>query len=187
MKNYILFLPTYCRLPNKHSICAPSLDAARRVHWSAEVLAMSITAESARSPSTAQPAPWITEDWLSLWIGFGIFVLALGGLVGIDLLGWVVSTSVWTDPSQALGTVSKAYASLGGTGALLVTYLALLVVLTAGAAALNLDVKRFAITFSPSPLPPSSRWPMRVGSLAATPMSPQLPRPICKSSTSAGL
>jgi hypothetical protein len=80
---------------------------------------MSTTAESAHWPSTAQPAPWITEDWLSLWIGLGIFVLALGGLAGVDLLGWVVSTSVWTDPAQALGTVSKAYAGLGGAGALL--------------------------------------------------------------------
>jgi uncharacterized membrane protein YadS len=109
---------------------------------------VSTTAESAHWPSTARPAPWINEDWLSLWIGLGIFVLALGGLVGVDLLGWVVTTSVWTDPAQALGTVSKAYGSLGGAGALLVTYLALLVVLTAGAAALNLDVKRFAITFT---------------------------------------
>jgi uncharacterized membrane protein YadS len=109
---------------------------------------MSVTAQSARWPSAAQPAPWITEDWLSLWIGLGIFILALGGLAGVDLLGWVVSTSVWTDPSQALGTVSKAYASLGGAGALLVTYLALLAVLTAAAAALNLDVRRFAIAFT---------------------------------------
>jgi hypothetical protein len=109
---------------------------------------MSVTAESARWPSAAQPAPWITEDWLSLWIGLGIFALALGGLVGVDMLGWVVSTSVWTDPGLALGTVSKAYAGLGGAGALLVTYLALLVVLSASAAALNLNVRRFAITFT---------------------------------------
>src|ERR1700686_5343779 len=109
---------------------------------------MSVTAQSARWSSTMQPAPWITEDWLSLWIGLGIFALALGGLFGLDMLGWVVSTSVWTDPGQALGTVSKAYADLGGAGALLVTYLALVVVLSAGAAALDLDVKRFAITFT---------------------------------------
>jgi uncharacterized membrane protein YadS len=109
---------------------------------------MSVTAESAPWSSTAKPAPWITEDWLSLWIGLGIFVLALGGLVGTDLLGWVVSTSVWIDPGLALGTVSKAYAGLGGAGALLVTYLALLAVLSAGALALNLDLKRFAVTFT---------------------------------------
>src|SRR5580704_19173893 len=109
---------------------------------------MSVTAESAPWSSTAQPAPWISEDWLSLWIGLGIVVLALGGLVGVDLLGWAVSTSVWIDPGLALGTVSKAYAGLGGAGALVVTYLALLLVLTACAAALNLDVKRFAAGFS---------------------------------------
>jgi uncharacterized membrane protein YadS len=109
---------------------------------------MSVTAESAPWSSTAQPAPWITEDWLSLWIGLGIFVLALGGLVGVDLLGWAVSTSVWIDPGLALGTVSKAYAGLGGAGALLVTYLALLAVLSAGVLALNLNLKRFAITFT---------------------------------------
>ena len=109
---------------------------------------MSVTAQSASWPSTAQPAPWITEDWLSVWIGLGIFVLALGWLEGADLLGWVVTTSVWIDPGQALGPVSKTYAQLGGAGALLVTYLALLALLTASALALNLDAKRFAITFT---------------------------------------
>jgi uncharacterized membrane protein YadS len=109
---------------------------------------MSVTAESAPWSSAAQPTPWITEDWLSLWIGLGIFVLALGGLIGVDLLGWAVSTSVWIDPGLALGTVSKAYAGLGGAGALMVTYLALLAVLSAGALALNLDLKRFAVTFT---------------------------------------
>jgi uncharacterized membrane protein YadS len=109
---------------------------------------MSVTAQSAPWSSTAQPAPWISEDWLSLLIGLAIFVLALGGLVGLDVLGWAVSTSVWIDPGLALGTVSKTYAGLGGAGALLATYLALLVVLSAGALALNLDLKRFAITFT---------------------------------------
>jgi uncharacterized membrane protein YadS len=109
---------------------------------------MSVTAETAPWSSTAQPTPWITEDWLSLWIGLGIFTLSLGGLFGVDLLGWAVSTSVWIDPGLALGTVSKAYAGLGGAGALVVTYLALLVLLSAGALALNLNLKRFAVTFT---------------------------------------
>jgi hypothetical protein len=52
---------------------------------------MSTATETVHWPSTAQSAPWITEDRRSLWIGLGIFVLALGGLVGVDLLG--VSTS----------------------------------------------------------------------------------------------
>src|SRR3984957_6907217 len=109
---------------------------------------MSITVESGGWSSATQTAPWINEDWLSLCIGLGIFALALGGLAGVDVLGWVVSTSVWTDPGQALGTVSKAYAGLGGAGALLITYLALMLVLTACAAVLSMDVKRFAAGFT---------------------------------------
>ena len=109
---------------------------------------MSVTTESARWPSTAAPGPWITEDWLSVWIGLAIFALALAGLGGVDLLGWAVSTSVWIDPGLALSTVSKTYAQLGGAGALAVTYLALLAVLTVSAATLNLDLKRFAIGFT---------------------------------------
>ncbi len=109
---------------------------------------MSVTTETARSTSAAGPSPWITEDWLSLWIGLGIFALALGWLWGVDLLGWVVSTSVWIDPGLALGPFSKTFALLGGPGALIVTYLALLAVLALGAKALCLDATRFAIAFT---------------------------------------
>jgi len=109
---------------------------------------MSVTAETAGWSTTAEPRPWITEDWLSVWIGLGIFALALGWLWGVDLLGWVITTSVWIDPGLDLGTFSKAYAQLGGAGALAVTYLALLAVLTAGARVLGLDARRFAIAFT---------------------------------------
>src|SRR5205823_1588899 len=91
--------------------------------------------------------PW-TEDWLAVVIGLLVFVLSLGVLGGADILGWVVTTSVWTDLSKALAPVSKAYAGIGGVGALLITYLALLVVMTLGAAALRTDVKRFALGFT---------------------------------------
>ncbi|TMH67992.1 MAG: putative sulfate exporter family transporter, partial [Betaproteobacteria bacterium] len=74
--------------------------------------------------------------------------LALGALGGTDMLGWVVTTSVWTDLSKALNPVSKAYSGLGGVGALIATYVALLVVMTAGAAALKADLKRFALGFT---------------------------------------
>ena len=82
-------------------------------------------------------APTISEDWLSVAIGLAVFALALGSLAGVDLLGWVVSTSVWTDPGKALGAVSKAYSGLGGFNAFALTYLALLAVLTAAAAPLS--------------------------------------------------
>ena len=90
----------------------------------------------------------ISEDWLSVWIGLLIFVLSLGLLANADLLGWVVATSVWTELSKALGTASKAYAGLGGLGALIATYIALLAVMTAGAAALKANVGRFAAAFT---------------------------------------
>src|SRR5262245_63520270 len=104
-----------------------------------------------RAPARAdnvEIAPRISEDWLSLIIGLFIFVLALAGIANVDLLGWVVTTSVWSDFSKALGTVSKSYASLGGVGGLVATYAALLVVLGAAAVALKSDVKKFALSFT---------------------------------------
>jgi len=90
----------------------------------------------------------LSEDLLSLVLGLVIFVLALGLVGGVDILGWVVTTAVWTDLSKALAPMSKAYAGLGGVGALVATYVALLVLMTAGAAALRADVGRFALAFT---------------------------------------
>src|SRR6266480_3427457 len=95
-----------------------------------------------------QRARGISEDWLSLWIVLLVFVLSLGVLAGADILGWAVTTSVWTSLAKALAPVSKAYAGIGGAGALIATYLALLVVMTLGAAALHADLKRFALGFT---------------------------------------
>ena len=97
-----------------------------------DILSAASNAEAARLVGAAEATPRISEDWLSVVIGLAVFALALVSLAGADLLGWVVTTSVWTDPGKALGTVSKIYAELGGAGALIVTYLALLVVLSAG-------------------------------------------------------
>jgi uncharacterized membrane protein YadS len=101
-----------------------------------------------RRADNVEIAPRISEDWLSLIIGLFIFVLALAGIANVDLLGWVVTTSVWNDVGKALGTVSKSYASLGGFGALIATYVALLVVLSAAAVALKSDLKKFALAFT---------------------------------------
>src|SRR5262249_27390061 len=90
----------------------------------------------------------LNEDWLAVILGLFIFVLGLAALVHVDLIGWVVSTSVWSNFSQARGPASKGYASLGGIGALLATYAGLTVVLSAGAAAMRTDVKRFALAFT---------------------------------------
>jgi uncharacterized membrane protein YadS len=90
----------------------------------------------------------LTEDWVSLGIGLFVLVLALAGTAGPDLLGWVVTTSVWTDVAQALAPAAKSYAWLGGGASLLATYVALLAVLSIAAAALDADVKRFALAFT---------------------------------------
>jgi uncharacterized membrane protein YadS len=90
----------------------------------------------------------ISEDWLSVWIGLFIFIASMATLVGGDLLGWVVTTSVWTDVAKALAPAAKAYAGLGGLGALIATYIFLLVVMSLGAVALKANVGRFAASFT---------------------------------------
>ena len=87
--------------------------------------------------------PRITEDWLAVWIGLSLFVLALAGLAGADLLGWAVTTSVWTSVGKALGTVSKTYAGVPGLAALAATYAFLALVLAVGARALGAPAGRF--------------------------------------------
>src|SRR5882724_7927237 len=103
---------------------------------------------SERRADNVALAPRISEDWLSLIIGLLIFALALAGLANINLLGWVVTTSVWTNLGQALKTVSNSYSSLGGVGALITTYVALLVLLGTAALALKSDLKKFALAFT---------------------------------------
>ncbi|HEX4584982.1 MAG TPA: putative sulfate exporter family transporter [Burkholderiaceae bacterium] len=88
------------------------------------------------------------EDILALWLGLLVFVLALASAAGLDLVGWAVTTAVWVDPSKALAPVSKGYAFLGGAGAVLATYLALLVALTLSAVSLRIEPIRFAVRFT---------------------------------------
>jgi uncharacterized membrane protein YadS len=103
--------------------------------------------EATLSVPAAEPAR-ISEDWLAVVIGFGVFALALLSAVGFDALGWVATTSVWTDPTVALAPSSKAYVGLSGGAALVLTFLALLAALSAGFYALGEDVKKFALAFT---------------------------------------
>lgn len=90
----------------------------------------------------------IGEDWLAFGIAAFIFLLALGPLAGIDLLGWAVRAKVWTDISQSLSTVSPGYAPIGGFAALILTYVFLTGVLTVGAWLLNAPLGPFIAAFS---------------------------------------
>jgi uncharacterized membrane protein YadS len=90
----------------------------------------------------------LNEDWLAVVIGLLVFAASLFSLAGTDLLGWAVTTSIYTDVSNALSPFAKAYAWLGGGGALIATYAALLVVLSAGVTTLGGDVRKFAVAFT---------------------------------------
>ncbi|MBI5396965.1 MAG: putative sulfate exporter family transporter [Verrucomicrobia bacterium] len=90
----------------------------------------------------------MSEDWLAVWLGLFIFALSLATLAGADLLGWSVTTKVWTDITKALAPVSEAYAKLPGIVSLLATYVFVLALTTLGAAALRANVRRFVTAFT---------------------------------------
>jgi uncharacterized membrane protein YadS len=97
-------------------------------------------------PST--PATAFNEDWLAVCLGLLVFALSLGLLVGKDILGWAVTTAVWTKPGVALAPFSKAYGGLSGFMSLVVTYVFMLLVLLVGAKALKANLARFALGFT---------------------------------------
>ena len=90
----------------------------------------------------------ISEDWLSLWLGFFIVVLGLALFVGLDLLGWGVKTNVWTDITKAISPVSGAYKGMPGLISLLLTYVFMMVVMGIGAIALKANLGRFMLGFT---------------------------------------
>lgn len=90
----------------------------------------------------------VNEDILALGLGLLLFLFALPNAAGLDLLGWVVNTSVWTDPGKALSPLSKGYAGLGGIASLILTYVGLLAALSAAARLAGWNVRRFAASFS---------------------------------------
>ncbi len=89
-----------------------------------------------------------TEDWAAVWIGLLVCALALLAVGGIDVLGWAVDTKVWLDLSKAMAPVSGAYAGLPGVVSLFLTFLFLLVLMSAGAWLLGLRPRQFALGFS---------------------------------------
>src|SRR6516225_10060448 len=107
---------------------------------------MSDIAIKVSQPLTLQAR--LNEDWLAVVIGLLVFGSALVSVSSIDLLGWAVTTSVYSDITQALNPFAKAYAWLGGGGALIATYVAMLLVLSAGVATLGADVRKFAAAFT---------------------------------------
>ena len=89
-----------------------------------------------------------TEDWWSVWLGLFIFILSLGSLAGLDLLGWAVKPNVWMEFSKSIAPASKAYAGLHPLISIILTYLAVMAVLLVGAKALGYNLKKFIYGFT---------------------------------------
>jgi uncharacterized membrane protein YadS len=92
--------------------------------------------------------PRISEDWLSVYFGGLILVLALLLLFGRDMLGWAAKSQEWIDLSASITTGSAAYSGLAGLPALLLTYAFLLVLMGIGARMLGAHVGKFALAFT---------------------------------------
>jgi uncharacterized membrane protein YadS len=89
-----------------------------------------------------------TEDWWSVWLGILIFIVSLGPLVGLDLLGWAVEPKMWTNIKGSIAPFSKNYESLSPILSIIFTYIALLAILSVGAKALGYDLKKFFYGFT---------------------------------------
>lgn len=50
----------------------------------------------------------LNEDWLAVGIGLLVFAASLFSVAGTDLLGWAVTTSIYTNVSTALGPIAKS-------------------------------------------------------------------------------
>ena len=85
----------------------------------------------------------LSEGRLAIVVGLGLVAFAFTSTSGIQALEWAVTASVWTDPTATLRAVSTSYAGLGAL--LLLSYLALPIVLTAGAVALGGDARACAV------------------------------------------
>jgi uncharacterized membrane protein YadS len=92
---------------------------------------------------------WLTsEDWFAVWLGAAVVAIALPTAAGIDLLGWVASPRVWLSPAEAVRPVSLKYAALPGIISLLFTYLLVLGLVVACAAARKIDLRTFIPGFT---------------------------------------
>ncbi|MBI2954642.1 MAG: putative sulfate exporter family transporter [Chloroflexi bacterium] len=69
-------------------------------------------------------------------------------MAGVDILGWAVQTNVWLDLSKAVTPVSKVYTGLPGIAAVVLSYVFMLAVMSVGASAMKLDLKRFIPGFT---------------------------------------
>lgn len=95
-----------------------------------------------------QRKPLLSEDWLSLWLGLLVFVLSLGVIFHVDLLGWGVKTTTWVSLSNAFSAVSKTYSELSPLLCIVLTYLFMLVIVGIGNWMLGGSPAKFIYSFT---------------------------------------
>jgi uncharacterized membrane protein YadS len=89
-----------------------------------------------------------SEDWISVWIGAAVVALALPTAAGLNLLGWIAAPRVWLSPFEAVKPVAAGYAFLPGIVSLFLTYLLVLVLVGACAAARKIELRGFVASFT---------------------------------------
>jgi uncharacterized membrane protein YadS len=89
-----------------------------------------------------------SEDWWAVWLGSFVFLLGLGPVFHMDLLGWVVKTPVWIDFAKCAAPVSAGYKGMSGLTSSLLTFIFLLTITTVGVIGMGGDVKKYIVGFT---------------------------------------
>jgi uncharacterized membrane protein YadS len=89
-----------------------------------------------------------SEDWWAVWLGGFVFLLGLGPIAHLDLLGWVVKIPVWIDFSKCAAPVSASYKGMSGLTSAILTFVFLLAITTVGIIGMGGNVKKYIIGFT---------------------------------------
>ena len=95
----------------------------------------------------ASPKAAFNEDKVALLIGCLVFVLALGKMVGLDIMGWVVGVGMWVDnPLNAWKAATWKW--LPGWASLLVSYAVITALMAMGIKLIKGNVANFVRGFT---------------------------------------
>ncbi len=97
--------------------------------------------------TSARTRPTLSEDWASVGLGLLVFVLSLGALVGLNVLGWSATPRVWTELARSVSPVSRA-SGVSAAVSLAATVVFVLAIMSVGAWLLGARVRRFVVSFA---------------------------------------
>ncbi|MEG6501881.1 MULTISPECIES: putative sulfate exporter family transporter [unclassified Desulfovibrio] len=95
----------------------------------------------------ASPKAAFNEDKVALLIGCLVFVLALGKMVGLDMMGWVVRVGMWVD-NPLTAWKAATWKWLPGWGSLLMSYAIITTLLAIGIKLIKGNVASFVRGFT---------------------------------------